>query len=261
MSPREPAINLSHVDKDLGVLCQPNLTAAGKRLLDTAQQQTSTILLRLSAATELPAVITIVIMGAYSDVMGRRLLFALPVTGLLLNNVVTSVVLALTLHPRWFFLGSVVHGLLGGFGAVKLACYTYAVDIAKAGGHRTRALAALQAAMGVAGIAVYVPVGYIIESSWMFYPSVFSTANPIVTLVLILCFLRELMPLNEARSEAGFSGHLELGCVKSVCLRVKHFYVQLNAEPHTRTRLWLGLCAFGFLVFPSKVIAASHYSS
>ena len=250
---REPAFNLSHVDKDLGVLCQSNLTSAGKRLLDAAQERTSTILLRLSSATELPAVVTVVLLGAYSDVMGRRLLFALPVAGLLLNTCVTSAVLALAWHPRWFFLGSVFHGLLGGFGAVQLACYTYAVDIARAGGRRTRALAAVQAAMGLAGIAAHVLVGFTIQSFWMLYPAVASTVNPVVTLALISCFLREMAPPTKGGSEAGCAGRPLWEGVKGVCLRVKHFYVQPNAQSGTRTRLWLGLTAFCFLVFPSKV--------
>ncbi|KAK7105076.1 hypothetical protein V1264_019692 [Littorina saxatilis] len=243
-------LNSSDVDQNLGVLCQPNATSSEQRLLDQAQETTSNFLLFFSLCSQLPAVFTIIVLGAHSDVIGRRLLFALPVVGLLLGNAVTSVVLGLNADPRWFFLGSFAEGVFGGFGAVKLACYTYAVDIAKSGWKKTRALVRVQTTMGVAGIAMHVLIGYCVQTFWLFYPAVASTVPPLVTLLLVVCCLREMVDVDVRTIRTQERSPL-WGWVSGVVKRVKQFYVQPNASPNTRFRFRLGVAAFSFLVLPN----------
>ncbi|KAK7487141.1 hypothetical protein BaRGS_00021636 [Batillaria attramentaria] len=118
------------------------------------------VLLYFSLANTGPMVLTTILLGAYSDVIGRKLLFLLPTAAGLVEFVVTAVIVKLELSLDYFYLLQAVEGFSGSFCALLLATFAYTADLTPPAKSRTFAITILECCLALAGAGA--SVGYLI---------------------------------------------------------------------------------------------------
>nr|KAG5699740.1 hypothetical protein BaRGS_014156 [Batillaria attramentaria] len=87
-------INISDSSVDTGA-CTANYSDPRVQALAELQGAVAEVLLYFSLANTGPMVLTTILLGAYSDVIGRKLLFLLPTAAGLVEFVVTAVIVKL----------------------------------------------------------------------------------------------------------------------------------------------------------------------
>ncbi|XP_053562179.1 proton-coupled folate transporter isoform X2 [Bombina bombina] len=103
---------------------------------------------------------SVMLLGPWSDRVGRRPVLILPVIGLALQAAIYLIVMYQQLHVGYFLLGRIISGITGDFNMVLAACFAYIADISSRQS-RTFRVAILEACLGIAGM-----VASIIGGNW-----------------------------------------------------------------------------------------------
>ena len=151
--------------------------------------------LQFRLALVLPALVTIIPIGAYSDYLGRRFLFLIAIVGFFFQDGVAAVVVLLDLDLNWLFLGVLLSGCCGGPFTTDLAVYAYTADNTPASGVRTLSIALAGAGSALSTIAGLLGGGYFIQDVGFFYPLLTSNLLLLLAIVLTAAFLEETNPL------------------------------------------------------------------
>ncbi|KAF2366293.1 Major facilitator superfamily [Trinorchestia longiramus] len=128
-------------------------------LQSNVEKTTAQISLYCSLVSSLPSILLGPLMGAYSDVHGRKLPLIIPIIGSIVSALAQMVFAYLpSADPLWLVACAVPRGLMGGFAVVIMACYSYISDQSR---HRSRTsrIAAIDAVMVLA-----LPLGLILSN-------------------------------------------------------------------------------------------------
>ena len=82
-----------------------------------------------TVVNSLISIVATLIMGPLSDRYGRRIVILIVATGMLLQGVLSLLIVYFNLSLYLFILAGALTGLTGGFAAMIMACFTYAVDV------------------------------------------------------------------------------------------------------------------------------------
>ncbi|XP_050405764.1 uncharacterized protein LOC126821395 [Patella vulgata] len=128
-----------------------------------AQEDSTAKLFQYSLASSIPAILTNLMLGSYSDFIGRKTIFIIMLVGRLVRDITTVVVVNFTLDLNFFFIGYGTDGLLGSVFAFYMAAFAFAADVTPP--HKTRALAltVLESSKNVADAAIQAVIGYAID--------------------------------------------------------------------------------------------------
>ncbi|KAG7247984.1 hypothetical protein CRUP_025721, partial [Coryphaenoides rupestris] len=96
-------------------------------------------------------VVTVTLLGSWSDQAGRRPVLIVPCLGLALQAAVYLVVMYQKLPVAYFLLGRLLSGLSGDFNSVLAGCFSYVADTSDRRS-RTFRVAVLEACLGLAGM-------------------------------------------------------------------------------------------------------------
>lgn len=95
----------------------------------TVQKTSTSWLMALQLALNIPGILAIPIIGLISDQYGRKRAFLLPIVGAAIQYILTLVVLIGKAHLALLLVANIVHGFLGGFLVVEAICFSYIADI------------------------------------------------------------------------------------------------------------------------------------
>ncbi|XP_030632828.1 proton-coupled folate transporter [Chanos chanos] len=95
--------------------------------------------------------ITVTLLGSWSDRAGRRVVLIVPSLGLAIQATVYLIVMYMKLPVGWFLFGRLCSGLSGDFNAILAACFAYVSDRSDRVS-RTFRVAILEACLGLAGM-------------------------------------------------------------------------------------------------------------
>ena len=140
--------------------CFANSSDPNFQLQQQAQAETSTIVMYLTLSSAIPATMVSLVLGSYSDQLGRRLLFLLPLVGNLLRGVLAACVIHYGLSVYILLAGNLVEGATGSFFVVILAGFAFTADITPPTRMRTVAMAALEAMYCFVGAFAQVSENY-----------------------------------------------------------------------------------------------------
>ncbi|XP_041361190.1 proton-coupled folate transporter-like [Gigantopelta aegis] len=101
------------------------------------QKETSERVLYYSYATSLRYLLVNLVMGSYSDSIGRKPFLVIPIIGCLGKGVVSMLVVKLNLDLDYFYLAFGLDGIGGSFTTFLLAMYAYTADITPPKNKRT----------------------------------------------------------------------------------------------------------------------------
>ena len=120
---------------------------------DFVHQKTSKWILYQSVAWTLPSIFASLILGSWSDKVGRKVILILPSVGsvLLYVNYVLNVAF-FSLHVNYLLIGVCVSGFFGGFATILLGVFSYISDITDKS-QRTIRVAVLESMIFMGGTA------------------------------------------------------------------------------------------------------------
>ncbi|XP_073421637.1 proton-coupled folate transporter isoform X1 [Dendrobates tinctorius] len=102
---------------------------------------------------------SVMLLGPWSDQVGRRSVLIAPFIGLALQVAVYLVVMYRELHVGYLLLGRIIGGLTGDFNMILAGCFAYIADVTDRPS-RTFRVAILEACLGIAGMIASIVGGH-----------------------------------------------------------------------------------------------------
>ncbi|XP_046575208.1 solute carrier family 46 member 3-like [Haliotis rubra] len=143
--------------------CYVNESDPGYMLQERVQEKTSDIQTLITVIGSSGALVSCMFLGAYSDFLGRRFLFIVPLVGLVLKFWLFSGVIYWNLDLSYMYIGEVFEGISGGYNGVILASYAYTADNTPPKNSRTVGIALIDFTTYLATAASQVITGYFIK--------------------------------------------------------------------------------------------------
>ena len=150
--------------------------------------ETSQWILYHSIAFTIPSIMSSLVMGSWSDKIGRRFPLALPLIGAIIQAVGTMINVAfMSLNVDFLLIGISLSGFCGGFGTLLLSVFSYIADITDKG-NRTPRLAILESMIFLGGTFGGLIGGVLIDQSG-FMVAFGLTASLNLLNFLYVCFI------------------------------------------------------------------------
>lgn len=228
-------INKTNINATDRSLCYENTSSKQYILEQKVESEASEWILYFSLAAGVPSVLSIVLIGSFSDFVGRRAMLLLPCFGTLIRFGVFLAVLHFNLHIGFYLIGKFVEGFTGYIFCVVMVCAAYSADLIPPGKSVTMALALLDGVSGMVYAVGGLGAGYFTQSFGFFYPIL--TCFGILVLCILVIFLFLPSPsANEKRIFKNPFAHLK---------RVFSFYHR-DEPPRKRIQYWLCILVMFF---------------
>jgi len=137
-----------------------------------------------------PTLLTIFIVGAFSDSRGRRFSLVPQIGAGIFTGVVLILVVHFKLHLAVLVLSNVIVGFTGSMPAVLMASFAYIADI-NAPEKRFMRIVAIEIGMGLGNFLANLLFGWLIEVSGFMLPSAIFTATMALALAYCIFFVPE----------------------------------------------------------------------
>ncbi|XP_046575205.1 solute carrier family 46 member 3-like [Haliotis rubra] len=222
--------------------CYLNTSNPDYILQEKAQQVTADKQMQFTFLRTSLAIVSNIMLGSYSDSVGRKLLFVVPLTGHCLRFGLTAVIMYWNLDINWFFLPEGLEGISGTYYAMLLASFAYTADNTPATGARTMGIAFVEFFKSIGSAASETATGYFIQDVNFFYPTLTATLIVLVDILLVVTLLPERNGIKKAKSK--WITPLE------GCRRVFGFYV-LEGTKRKRLCFVLAILIFVFTALPT----------
>ncbi|XP_046344565.2 solute carrier family 46 member 3-like isoform X1 [Haliotis rufescens] len=229
--------------------CYVNKSDPGYMLQEIVQERTSNCQTILTVIGSSLSVISCLFLGAYSDFLGRRFLFIVPLIGEVLRYVFLTAVIYWNLDLRYLYIGEALDGISGGYNGVILASYAYTADNTPPKNSRTIWIAVIDFTTYLAAAASSVSTGYFMKDLGYLYPSITTTSLMLLSLLLVVLLLPETIH-TDRRSQYP----TPMKAVKNVF----GFYFSKDFGP-TRIYFWLILAAYFISFFGQAGVYIVQY--
>ncbi|GFO49174.1 solute carrier family 46 member 3-like [Plakobranchus ocellatus] len=170
-----------------------NSTGPRKKLLNSVQQEAARIVLMSTLASGISTAVACLVVGSYSDFLGRRFLMVACILGGLVKVGLFSAVVRFDLPLQLFYLGSFVDGATGSFLSMTLTVTAVIADITPVPQGRAFRFAILEGTLLTAGALAQLAVGFIIKTWGYFVPTAISICILGLALLLALFLMPETM--------------------------------------------------------------------
>ncbi|RUS88157.1 hypothetical protein EGW08_004054, partial [Elysia chlorotica] len=170
-----------------------NSSSQHEDLLNKIQRDTSDVVLVASLASGVPSALTCLVVGSYSDFLGRRPLIIASVLGGLARSASLTAVIYFDLSVQLFYAGSFVDGVLGSSFTLALAITAVIADITPVPQSRALRFAVVEGTLFTVGALAQVGIGFMIKSWDYFVPSASGTCLLVFAVIVALFFLPETM--------------------------------------------------------------------
>ncbi|KAM4045867.1 LOW QUALITY PROTEIN: proton-coupled folate transporter [Anomaloglossus baeobatrachus] len=146
--------------------------------------------LYLNLSGLLVGLFSVMLLGPWSDHVGRRAVLIAPFIGLSLQVVVYLVVMYQELHVGYLLLGRIIGGITGDFNMILAGCFAYIADITDRPS-RTFRVAILEACLGIAGMVASIIGGHWRKVQGYIYPFWLAFAVNVFTAFYVYFCVRE----------------------------------------------------------------------
>ena len=171
----------------------------GSASVREVQKSASHLLSYVNFPGQLLCIATSMILGPLSDTLGRKFIFYLVGTGVVLQGLLSLAIVIFKLDLHFFIIGGVLSGLCGGFAATLGACFSYAADISSPGSSRSIRIALVEAMVFMAGLIAEGGAGKVLEQlKCSFWPLI---AVYIGSGLLMILYTALFLPEPFSRSE------------------------------------------------------------
>ncbi|XP_067681223.1 lysosomal proton-coupled steroid conjugate and bile acid symporter SLC46A3-like [Haliotis asinina] len=221
--------------------CYLNESDPGYILQEKVQERTSNFQTVLTAISSSLLLISCMFLGSYSDFLGRRFLFIVPLIGEFLRYSTLTIVICWNLDLRYMYIGEVLEGISGGYHGVILASYAYTADNTPPNNSRTVGIAVIDFTTCLSSAISQLSTGYFIKDTGFLYPCLTASSPMLLSVIIVVVLLPETIN-TERRSQYPSP-------VKAV-KNVFGFFFSKDFGPK-RSLFWLSTGAY-FLIYFNK---------
>ncbi|XP_068708806.1 proton-coupled folate transporter-like [Montipora foliosa] len=161
-----------------------------QKLEKEVQSYASYVQLGTVMISTFPSIVITLLMGGWTDKVGRRPALILPVVGIALDAGVVLIVMYAKLPIYFLFVGALIHGLFGCYTTILFACMSYIVDTTEKGQIAFR-LGILEFLVLLGGMAAQLSSGFWIENLGFFAPYWFILGCELFAVIYAVFFVPE----------------------------------------------------------------------
>lgn len=187
-----------------GSICIVNETKASPES-EAIQKEAALFSIYQTLVLGIPAVISNVFLGAFSDRLGRIFLFLTPASGQFISKTILLFCIYYNLDINYILIGSGIEGISGGVLAIVMASFAYIADITEKNKQRSAAIAYLEIAVGVGVVVGRLSTGYFIKATDYVWPQMTACCILSLSIFIIIFVLPETMTLNTKKTITGTS--------------------------------------------------------
>lgn len=163
-----------------------------QRIIKDTHSETSFILLGTTISSTIPTLFMTLLLGSWSDDVGRRTVIAIAILGSITESVLILIIMCFKLNIYYLMLSSFIGGLCGYFPTITLSVFSYIADITRPEKRAFR-LGILEAIAFISGMLSQISSGWWIEKSG------YLTPYYLITTLYLSAFLYTIFILRESR--------------------------------------------------------------
>lgn len=236
---------LPHLDVDITQKhvspCDQNKSSPDYHLHTEIQQESAKWMIYLALASYLPAFISNIVLGSYSDVLGRKFVLGISTLG----NVLRCTVITLVIHYKasllLVVLGTFIDGATGSFTLFFAALFSYVSDITHPDKTRTVAIVLFELLLGLTISVSSFVTGYFIKFEGYFYPMLTATILSALASILSVTTVPETLNQRNRGDNKSFITNLK---------RSVNFYISSDSRLK-RSKYLLLIFSFTFVAIPN----------
>ncbi|XP_060577944.1 lysosomal proton-coupled steroid conjugate and bile acid symporter SLC46A3-like [Ruditapes philippinarum] len=160
-------------------------------------------------ASSIPGSLAVLIIPSFSDSLGRKVLFVLPTTTILLKEVIYALIIYFEWDILWVVLASLFEGIFGSFYLFRSGMYAYIADITKPGRHRTLALTILEGSFLIFITLSGLAAGYFIEFEGFLVPMITCVGLIFFAWCIVIFALPETHEKHNRAKKMPFGDHMK----------------------------------------------------
>ncbi|CAL1533854.1 unnamed protein product [Lymnaea stagnalis] len=176
--------------------CNVELNDSRAKEADELQAEASDLLTNLNLTLCIPAFFTCLIIGSYSDFLGRRLLLMFPVLSHLLRMALTTCIIKFNLDLNYTYIAYGIDGLAGSWFAILLGLFALTADMNASKHDRTFWIYFIGCATTIMSAGANVAVGYLIDYVDFFYACLLLVAMMLISFLVLIFTLQETLPVH-----------------------------------------------------------------
>ena len=161
------------------------------------QQEASQQFMYLSFASLFPSVLPVLFLGSIADKFGRKVSLLISMNGTLLKQLFCSCIFYFDLRIQWLYLANIIEGFSGSFTAILMSAFAMISDITEPNKTRSVRISIVEGSTAVAISIGLLIAGVWIQESGFLTPMVASTGLCLLSVILVLAFIRETKPHQE----------------------------------------------------------------
>lgn len=179
------------------------------------EQKTAFWQMLSSLAMSIPGLFSTLILPSYSDNIGRKFLFLIPTSAMLLKYVAYALIFYFKWNVLWLVVSSLVEGFSGSFFTLTSGTYSYIADITTPGRQRTVGVTIHDGILLISITLSGLAAGYFIEYEGYFIPMISCACIQFFAWISIILFLPETHEKRYRTTKMSVCAHLR---------RVTEFY-------------------------------------
>ncbi|XP_053398431.1 solute carrier family 46 member 3-like [Mercenaria mercenaria] len=144
-------------------------------------------------SSSIPAFFVTAVLPSYSDTFGRRILFIIPYSMMLLKYILCSLIIFYEWDLIWILLASSLEGISGSYFTVFSGCYSFIADLTKPGRQRTLFITCFDGIQLLSITVAGFVSGYFIEFQGYFVPMASCTLILFCAWAIAILFLPETL--------------------------------------------------------------------
>ena len=159
-----------------------------------ASQSASNRIVYYSLAQGIPAVVSNLILGSYTDALGRKFLLGVGILGTTVRMCISVIIIRYEWGLIYFTIACIIEGCTGQFATVLQASLAYAADITKPGEQRVYGIIYIEIMLGTSLTTASLVTGLLIHQFGYFVPVSVAAGLLIFSFLLLLLLLPESFP-------------------------------------------------------------------
>ncbi|XP_072546548.1 proton-coupled folate transporter [Salminus brasiliensis] len=169
---------------------------------EEVESRSSYILLVYITVLSLVAILPAILLGSWSDQVGRKSVMVLPfILSLLSGGVLVAMVVVETMSVYWCLLAAGFIGLIGGHASIFLSSFSYLADVTTdSSSSRTLRMAVAESMIFVGGMVGFLLGGFLEQEFGLLEAFVAYLCCHVIAILYILLWLRDPRPLSSALS-------------------------------------------------------------
>ncbi|XP_059155024.1 proton-coupled folate transporter-like [Physella acuta] len=186
----------------------------------------------------IPAFVTCLMIGSYSDFLGRRLLLLLPVVTNLIRTVIITIVIKFHLDLRYSYIAYAIDGVGGSWFAMLLGMFALTADINSEKSDRTFWIYLISCLSTMASAGANVAVGYLIAYLDFFYACLPLLGMAFSAFIILLFTIQETLPVHQRPKGKG----------RNPCVHLRRIVSFYLLDGSLRKRFVFNLCLLIFVI-------------